>query len=50
MRMDLYTKMILTAIAIALVTVAFDSLVRLDITAAQGTLAGVQFTGRGGGF
>ncbi len=42
MRIDLYTKLLLTVIALALVTIACDPLTHPTPTAGQGPLAGVQ--------
>ena len=42
MRIDLYTKVVLTVIAVALMTIAFNSLIHPSGVAADGPLAGVQ--------
>jgi hypothetical protein len=47
MRIDLYMKVILTIVAIALVTIACKSVVEPTRVAADGPLAGVQFFGLG---
>ena len=47
MRTDLYTKMILTVIAIALLTIACNYFVKPVAVSAQGSLTGVQFFGFG---
>jgi hypothetical protein len=49
MRIDLYTKALLTVIAIALLTIAAKPLVHPTSVDAQGSLAGVQFVGGGAG-
>ena len=50
MRIDLYTKTILTVIALALTLIACKSLVQPSDVAAQGSLAGAQFIAVGRGF
>jgi hypothetical protein len=50
MRIDLYTKTILTVIAAALLTIACSSIIQPTSVAAQGSLAGVQFVASGPGF
>ena len=48
MKLDLYTKVVLTAIMLLLGVIAFRPLVHPDTTAnAQGSFAGVQFSGPG---
>jgi hypothetical protein len=48
MRIDLYTKTILTLIALLLGVVALKPIFRPDTVAAQSDLSGVQFSGSGG--
>jgi hypothetical protein len=48
MRIDLYTKAVLTIIAIALAVIASNQIVSPRVASAQGTFAGLQFTGGGG--
>jgi hypothetical protein len=50
MRNDLYLKVALTVIALALTLIACKSVVQPLGVAAQGALAGVQFSGGVGGF
>ena len=50
MRIDLYTKTILTLIAVILTLIACKSVVQPPGVAADGPLAGVQFSGSIGGF
>ena len=49
MRNDLYTKIILTVIAVCLAVVGWNSCARPQIVAADGPLSGVQFFGVGSG-
>jgi hypothetical protein len=50
MRIDLYTKGVLTVIAVLLAVIAFRPYVSPDaVVQAQGLFAGVQFTGFNGG-
>jgi hypothetical protein len=49
MRIDLYTKMILTVIAVTLLVIAAGSMYRPASVAAQTGLAGVQFVAGGPG-
>jgi hypothetical protein len=48
MRIDLYTKAVLTIIAIALAVIASNQIVSPRVASAQGTFAGLQFTSGGG--
>jgi predicted outer membrane protein len=51
MRSDLYTKAVLTVIALLLVAIASDQYIHPTATAlAQGAFAGVQFSGNGSTF
>jgi hypothetical protein len=50
MRIDLYTKTILTITAVLLAVVVSQSLLRPNAVSAQSALAGVQFTSRPAGF
>jgi hypothetical protein len=50
MRIDLYTKAVLTIIAIMLSVIASNQLISPRVASAQGSFAGVQFTGPGGSF
>jgi hypothetical protein len=50
MRIDRYTKTILTIIALLLAVVVSQSLLRPAAVSAQGVLAGVQFISRSAGF
>jgi hypothetical protein len=50
MRIDLYTKAILTLIALLLAVVASQSLFKPTAVSAQSALSGVQFTYRSAGF
>jgi hypothetical protein len=50
MRIDTYTKIVLTVIALALAVVAFKPLVEPQAVAAQGPLAGLRVFGTNGGF
>jgi hypothetical protein len=51
MRIDLYTKAVLTVIALLLAAIVFKQYASPDAVAlAQGPFAGVQFTGRGSGY
>jgi hypothetical protein len=50
MKIDLYTKTVLTVIAVMLAFMACKSAVQPLGVAAEGPLAGVQFTGAMGGF
>jgi len=50
MRIDLYTKAILTVIAVALLTIAGNSVVRPTSVSADGALSGVEFLAIGPGF
>jgi hypothetical protein len=49
-RIDLYTKTILTVIAVALLMLASNSLMRPGNVSAQGALTGTQFIALGQGF
>ena len=49
MRIDLYTKAVLTIIAVMLSVIASKQLVSPRVASAQGTFAGVQFTVIAGG-
>jgi len=48
MRIDLYTKAVLTIIAITLSVIASNQLVSPRVAGAQGTFGGVQFSSAGG--
>ncbi len=48
MRIDFYTKAVLTIIAITLSVIASNQLISPRVANAQGSLAGLQFTGGGG--
>jgi hypothetical protein len=50
MRIDLYTKTILTLIALLLGVVALKPIIQPQPVSAQASLAGVQFSGSVGGF
>jgi hypothetical protein len=50
MRIDLYTKIVLTLIAVCLLTIACKSVVQPIGVSAEGPFAGVQFSGSMGGF
>jgi len=48
MRIDLYTKAVLTIIAIALAVIASNQFISPGGASAQGTFAGLQFSSAGG--
>jgi hypothetical protein len=48
MRIDLYTKAVLTIIAIALAVLASNQFISPRVASAQGTFAGLQFSSAGG--
>ena len=49
MRIDRYTKAVLTVIALMLVVLVCRSLIQPNVVAAQGSLSGVQFIAMGPG-
>jgi hypothetical protein len=48
MRIDLFTKVVLTVIALLLAVIALRPIVQPQAVMAQGSLNGVQFSGAGG--
>jgi hypothetical protein len=48
MRIDLYTKAVLTIIAVMVTVIASNQLISPRVATAQGTFAGLQFTSGGG--
>jgi len=50
MRIDLYTKVVLTLILLVLAVIALRPVIQPQAVVAQGNLTGVQFTYNGGGF
>jgi hypothetical protein len=48
MRIDLYTKAVLTIIAVMVTVIASNQLISPRVASAQVTFAGLQFTGGGG--